>query len=615
MNKNNRYRSFLFIVLIASLIIGTSGFIGQGKTGSKPLRAGEGRDGPWWMKSTALSVQGRMPSLKSKKWWRKAQNLSPGETLILDEGGEARDRMAVRIESYDLGGGTKAEILVWTIDDDGDNSLKAGGDFHDDCYLYDLNRDGQVDLMVDYADENGDGQADFMEVRYFERGYLVKGWFGYDFEHIGEIIKFKNPLDLMAERFSQNFSGKKLYFKNIYQGSKRSWWPAEICPAASFDLNNDSLTDLVVHFNLEDEATGPVIGSLDISYDADRNNSLENPFHYDLGLVLEGKQEYNLEEFRIYSDKRRPPQEALAIPYEMILDQIQGYQAQRAGLSWKEFPDEKLDRQPESKGFEGHGIGWLWERRQLAGSSSNIQKWNVRREVAYNLDGSVELYYSQLDQKIHLFGAEEGWLPIGNFAGMPAVGEIRYFDTDGNGFFDRREIYLASSSRPVFVLSSRKEKSQKLSFDFDLQRLSEFYLNEALPAAVSQTDKLIQAMKECYTYEPPAGFLQALSQASLSERCFLQEYYSLMYFINLRDHFLTIVNQILFQELPQDDRGRPVGDLHPKVFQDPRQVWKPLKSDLAWKLAKLLSELEQTYAEAETDEFVEIIKKINELGL
>ncbi len=615
MEKNNKYRFFLLIILIAGLIVSTSGFIGKGKIENKPLRAGEGRDGPWWMKQTALSDKGRMSSLKSKKWWQKVQNLRPGETLILDEGGEARDRMAVRIESYILDQGSKAEILVWIIDDDGNDSLKNSGDFHDDCYLYDLNRDGQVDLMLDYADENGDGQADFMEVRYFERGYLVKGWFGYDFENIGEIIKFKNPLDLMAERFNQNFSGKKLYFKNIYQSLRRGWWPAEICPAASFDLNGDSLTDLVVHFNLKDEVAGPVIGSLDISYDIDQNNSLEKPFHYDLGLVLEGKQEFDLEEFRIYSSKRRPPQEAMTIPYEMILDQIKGYQVQTAGLSWKEFPDEKLDRQSEAKEFQGQGIGWLRERKQLDGSSSNIQKWNVRREVASNLDGSVELYYSELDQKIHLFGAEEGWLPIGNFAGLPAIGEIRYFDTDGNGFFDRREIYLANSSRPVFVLSSRKDHGQKLTFDFDLQRLSEFYLNVVLPEAVSKTDKLLQAMKDCYVYEPPPGLHQALSQASLPEKCFLQEYYSLMYFINLRDHFLTLANQILFQELPRDNQGRPVGDLHPKVFQDPRQVWKPLKSDLAWRLTKLLTELDQAYAEAETDKFVELIKEINELGL
>jgi hypothetical protein len=613
MKKNRRWRFLCFAVFILSLFISTSGFLKPEKATDRPLKAGEGRRGPWWMKQTALSAEGRMASLRSRKWWKKTRELKPGETMMLEEGGEARDRMAVRIESYELERGNGIEVLVWLIDDDGNDSLKTGGDFHDDCYLYDLNRDAQVDLMVDYADENGDGQADFMEVRYFERGYLVQGWFGYDFENIGEIIKFKNPLDLLAERFNQNFSGKKLYFKNLYQSSNRSWWPAEVCPAASFDLNDDSLSDLVVRSNLQAGAGGPFIGSLEVSYDLDRSNTLEDPFHYDLGLVLEGQQDFDLNEFRIYSSKRRPPQEVFAIPYGKILEQVKEYKVRAAGLSWKEFPGERLNRQIELKKLEGQGIGWSWERRKLESSSSNIQKWNVRREVASGLDGSVELYYSELDQKIHLFRSEEGWLPLGNFAGMPVIGEIRYLDTDNNGFFDRREVYLANSSRPVLVLPARKEKSRKLSLD--LNQLSEFYLNEALAAAMSRTDKLLQAMKEIYSYEPPPGYLQALNQTNLSEKRYLQEFYSLMYFINLRDHFLTIANQTLFQELSEDDQGRPVGDLHPRVFKDPRQVGQPLKSDRAWELARLLSELEKAYAEAEEEGFIEIIKKIKDLRL
>lgn len=563
------------------------------------------------MKVTALNTEGRLSSLKTKKWWKKTLELKPGEMLILEEGGEARDRMAVRLESYELEDGRKIEVLVWAIDDDGNESLKSGGDFHDDCYLYDLNRDGQVDLMVDYADENEDGQADFLEVRRFERGYLVQTWVGYDLEGVGEIINFRNPLELMAGIFRQNLNGKKLHFENTYNQTGRSWRPYGVCPVASFDLNNDGLADLLIRVSLKQEAAEPVISTIEISYDADRGNTQDKPFHYDLGLTLSGKHFFNLDEYRLYSPKRRPPQEVFSVPYEKVNNLVKDLEISEAGFSWKEHPDESLDRDAVWKEQEGQGIGWSWERRELPATSPCIQKWNVRREVA-SAGGPLEFYYSQVDHRIHLFRAEEGWLPMGYLAGMPRVGEVRYFDTNGNGYFDRREIYLTSSTRPVLVLPMAEDQNRKLPFDLNL--ISEFYLQEALPAALASLETFQAAMKKIYAYDPPPGLAAALSRANPAEKCYLQELNNLLYFINLRDHLLTVANQTLFQELARDLEGRPVGDLHPRVFKDPRRVTELLPSDRAWELAKLLTELERAYGQGQAEQFEKVIDRIKKLG-
>ncbi|MDH7492864.1 MAG: hypothetical protein QHH44_03180 [Candidatus Saccharicenans sp.] len=602
--------SFLLILLFGLFSLSAASLLAQ-KKAVRPLKPGEEGRGPWWMKATALTSEGRLPSLKSRRWWKKTLELKPGDSLMLDEGDEARERMAVRLESYELEEGRAVEVLVWAIDDDGNDSLKAGGDFHDDCYLYDLNRDGQVDLMVDYADENQDGQADFMEVRYFERGYLVRGWFGYDFENIGELMKFKNPLELMAENFSQNLHGQKLYFKNVYDRANRSWQPAEVCPLASFDRNGDGLSDLVVRFNLDPESAEPVIGSLEISFDVDHSNNQDHPFHYDLGLVLSSRQLYNQDEYRIYSGKRRPPQEVSAIPYDKILDRLRDIEATAAGFSWKEYPDENLEKNKSWPELEGQGIGWSWERKGLPLASASRQKWNVRREVASSASGQVEFYYSPVDQKIHLLGAEEGWLPIGYLAGLPRLGEIRYFDTDGNGYFDRREIYLAASTRPVLVLPLTEDRNVKLPFD--LNRISDFYLNEVLPAAQARSEAYLRAIKKVHNYDPPPGFLEAWNRVGPSERRYLQDFISLLAFINLRDYLLTVVNQTLFQELARDSQGRPLGDLHPRLFRDPKQVGQTLSSDRAWKLARLLTELELAYGLGQVERFEEIIGQIKVL--
>lgn len=610
MNKQTRKHLFKLFLISCLILIEAAGLWSQ-KTSTRPLRAGDESRGPWWMKATALNTEGRLPSLRTRKWWKKSLELKPGESLIPEESGEARGRLAVRVESYELDGGEKVEVLVMIIDDDADGSLKAGGDYHDDCYLYDLNRDGWVDLMVDYADEDGDGQADFMEVRYFERGYLTRAWFGYDFDGTGEMIKFRNPVELMAEVFSFNLAGRKLYFKNVYARENRSWRPAEVSHLASFDFDGDGLSDMVVRANLSRDKTEPVIASLEISHDVDRSSTLARPFHYDLGLVLELRLPFDLNKFRIFSPKRRPPQEAFAVPFDEVKDLIKEAEPGSTGFSWREYPDENLEKNLEWKQLEGQGIGWIQERHWLSSAVPVVQKWNVRREIA-TAEGPVEFYYSEGDFRLHLFRAEEGWLPAGNLAGLPRLLEIRYFDSDRNGYFDRREVYLVNSTRPVLVLPLNQDGIKKIPFDLNL--ISEIYLKEALPKRVAVVEAFLGAMKKIYSYEQPPELNSALEKATPGERVFLQEIYCLLYFINLRDHFLTMANQVLFQELSVGPDRLPAGDLHPRVLTDPRQVFQPLKSDRAWELARLLTCLEEAFGQNQLEVFQKTVERIKALG-
>ncbi|MGC9055657.1 MAG: hypothetical protein ACP5J6_02185 [Candidatus Saccharicenans sp.] len=631
MKSTNNRMAILLVVALAFFIFWPAGLNAQKKI-TRPLRAGEESAGPWWMRITALSVDGRMASWKTKKWWKKALALRPGESFLVEEKGEAHNRLLVKSEVYQQDNGEQASALVLVIDDNGDGSVLSGGDFRDDCYLYDLNRDGLVEVMVDYADENNNGQADYMEIRIFDRGHLVRGWFGYDLDGLGEIFKFKNPLDLFYEKFTQNLSGHKLYFKNVFNPISGTWAPADICPLATFDLNQDGLSDLVIRANLQPassmskpnfyfepinfwskEQQPIVIRSLEISFDADRGNSLERPFNYDLGLILEGKQAFDYENFKMSSSMRRPPQEVYTIPRDKLLEMIKTYKSTTAGLSWKEFSDESLPTSPAREELEGQGLGWVFERRPLLSTSPNIQKWNVRREVVDNLNGPVELYYSELDQNIHLFGAREGWLPIGHLAGWPRVGEIRYFDTDGDGFFDRREVYLANSSRPVLILTAQQEKAKKITTD--LKELSDFYLKEVLPQAIERDQKLIEAMKEVYAYEPPAEVKQSLENVSLSQKRYLLDVYSLLYYLSLRDYYLTLSNQALFKEGTEKEDKSYYGDLYPGQLKNPRSVATTLKSDQAWELSRLLTQMDMAFGQADVEKIIGLLKKIKDLRL
>ncbi|HRD01241.1 MAG TPA: hypothetical protein PLP57_01185 [Candidatus Saccharicenans sp.] len=591
----------------------------------KALRAGQEKAGSWWMKQTAMSPDGRLGSLKSKKWWKNALGLKAGESFIIQEKGEAKDRMMIRAESYSHKDGYLVQALVWIIDDDGDGSLASGGDFNQDCYLYDLNRDGLVDIMVDYADEDGDGQADFMEIRFYEGGYLARVWGGYDYDKIGEIFKFTSPLDLMAGNFLENLSGDKLYFKNVFNPLTGTFWPANTCPLASYDLNQDGLSDLVIGSQVlpagekgdfikplsgwSKELMDPVIRSLEVSFDLSGENNQEKVFNYNFGLLQAGGVAFDLESWRNFSLLRRPPQEVFFIPRENLKELIYSYEPEVAGFSWREYSDDSSGRAASREENQGEGIGWLPERVRLPGTSSCVQKWNVRREVAGQLNGPVEFYYSELDQKIHLFGSEEGWCQIGNMAGCPALGEIQYFDADHDGFYDRLEVYLVNSARPVLTVAPAKLEARKIPFD--LKKLQDYYQTEVLPRAFERDNRLLQAMKGLYDFEPPAGLLEEMERAAGSEKRYLLDVYCLLYFINLRDHFLAQANQVLFRPGP----GTSQGDLDPFQVRSPREVGSSLRSDTAWQLAGLLSRLDKAWSQVDLESVIQVLQEIKKLKL
>ena len=141
-----------------------------------PLLLGQEAQGPWWMQETALSPTGGL-RLDTKPWWGKAAALETGASFQVEGG-----RSLVRRETFKDRSGHPQDAIVWVIDDDEDGSLASGGDRDSDCYVADYGRDGTVDRMVDYLDDDGDHDPDEMDIRYFVDGELRYTWFGMDLD-------------------------------------------------------------------------------------------------------------------------------------------------------------------------------------------------------------------------------------------------------------------------------------------------------------------------------------------------------------------------------------------------------------------------------------------------
>ena len=122
---------------------------------------------PWWMAETAITPEGEL-RIADKPWWPRAQALAVGEQFVVRSDDPGGGLMLVRREQRKM---VPAEtMIVWIIDDDGDmDPANPQPDTDSDCYVADYGGDGVVDNMLDYMDEDSDGEADIMEIPLFHR--------------------------------------------------------------------------------------------------------------------------------------------------------------------------------------------------------------------------------------------------------------------------------------------------------------------------------------------------------------------------------------------------------------------------------------------------------------
>lgn len=639
-----RWKTFVGSGLVAALAAGLAAGAGPQEKApekapvEKRLRAGQDAQGPWWMKATALGQDGRIASLKSKRWWKKAAALKTGESFVVEERGEGKDRMLVRRETFTIRAGRQVEAVVWVIDDGGNGSALTGGDKSDDCYVADYDADGTVDRMVDWIDNDADGTPDAMDIRYFTDGRLNYAWFGTDLDRDGKMWSVRGYEYQGESYFESDPYGDNIFYMNKFNPERGTWVPISECPFAFYDTDGDGESETVVRVSAVPLGYDPVkdpdyannafgrawekavadagIVNVRYSFDIDRGSDKQNPLHFEMGFNLVGKMPYRVPGLEHFNAERRPPQETMVVPWEDMRAVADAYPARETGFSWHENYDDTT-----AIGFAEHkrndwrweGVFWVWERRFMENTGGPCQKWNVRREWLGKPSSKRELYYSEVDRRIHLFGAEEGWCQLGNFSGLGPLGEIRMFDTDRNGYFDRWEVYLSNSSRPVRVTQVRDEKARRI--DFDPDKISEFYLKDVLPLARSENDKLLAALDAVRPFDVPAGLKAALTDGPENYRRYAQDVLRELTYQAFRDYYGTQANQILLKD-SEDKSGKEfLGDLRWLIKGKRNDIEATANSMTAWRLARLLDELDIAYGQGDYDRACGIIGEIAKLGM
>jgi len=315
-----------------------------------------------------------------------------------------------------------------------------------------------------------------------------------------------------------------------------------------------------------------------------------------------GAEPYEFRGMRHYNPRRRPPQTTCVIPHDRLRAIGGRFPARETGFSWHEHYDDTIaiGHGPwKDEDWRWEGVFWIWERRFMENTGGPCQKWNVRREWRGSATDRRELYYSGVDRRIHLRGATEGWIQVGNFAGQGELFEIRMLDTSGNGYFDRWEVWSPDSPVPVRVTSVRDEKVERISLDYD--RLVERYTEEILPEAMAANERLLAAMSRVKPFDVPASLTEALQSDSPNHRRYVQDVIREVQYQDLRWHLHEQAHEVI--------RTAKMDDLRPLPEDARRSTWN---SQTAWQVIRHLQEMDIAYGEGEYERACVILAELKE---
>lgn len=537
--------------------------------------------GPWWMAETAMNGDGGI-DLTSKPWWPHAEALQPGESFAIPSGSEGGGLMLIqcRLRERD----PSQAMIVWILDDDGDmDPENPAGDLDNDCYVADYGRDGIADRMVDYMSADDDGVPDEMDIRYYIDGELRRAWFGEDLDGDGAMWDLID-CEYTGDFFESDPYGDNLIYMNKYDPARRSWVPISECPFSFHDTDGDGRSDTVVRFSAAPLAFDPdadpdyansraryegpynpameSIGLVNVrySFDIDNQSSEATPLDYEMGFNMTGAQPYDYPGMAHANPLRRPPRETVRAPHGGVLAIADNYPAEQTGFSWMEYPDASIRIGHPSKPEDDRrweGVFWTWSRRIMHNTGGPVQHWNMRREFMDAPSTRRELYYSPVDRRLHLKGAPEGWMRVGCLTGDENLGEVRTFDTDGDGYFDRWEYYMAGNPVPYRTADAPHAANVDLGDDWDAIRAH--YNQTALPEAIRLNRQLIESMESipAIAAEPlPPYFGKAMDNASSpGERRYVLDLMREHRFIQFRAILRDRAARAMRANEPADSRG------------------------------------------------------------
>lgn len=350
--------------------------------------------------------------------------------------------------------------VMWIDDDDDMKQGDLEGDLDSDCMLVDRNKDGkyghEMDFIVDFGDEDGDGDADIQVI--VDNADLSKTAVSFpghymivvdtDDDKVFNYINWNKILLKCWEHnglshFFEDYLGQSLFLKmhtstfNINDIQKN--WEN---PFLFFDPDNDNISEYAIRVcdthkvikdipphpengNIKDEDRGIIfdgyIDHADISFDMDNDNAPGNEFDFDMSFRFKGKGFSYIDQKHVFKslrglegtdkyfyDQRWRNNEVLLYPghdtaYDLVFNEGEW------DFCWFTFDeDDDCHRWERVELYEPLNLFKIGQRNGGIDNNRQSDATGDRGEWDTDNSGKGNLYVSKFDGRLHLYGAEWG---------------------------------------------------------------------------------------------------------------------------------------------------------------------------------------------------------------
>ncbi|HUW15657.1 MAG TPA: hypothetical protein VMW94_01150 [Actinomycetes bacterium] len=348
----------------------------------------------------------------------------PGTPLTKDLDGDGDPDLADFVDTDPKH--TVRPMVVRVLDDDDDMGPDGLGDLDSDCYVADWGGDGSINRAVDYWDEDADGDVDRQDL-YYEPG----AW------HYGNRVELVVVRDVGDDnrlwytrnyeyqqrpcQWQSDFNGDEMFCMFYYDRVAQRFMPQLEAPFTHHDLDGDGVSEMTIQF-LGDGAS---VRSIRFSFDADNDGDRGNPRDYDFSLNCRGSVPVPEEWSRTETLRNgEVTGRYLDWPHARELCETGVWSSCR--LCWDEVDNNvNIASAAERDHERWEGVGGY-----------QMREGNKRWETDEDFSGGMKLYYWPVDRRLHLFGAESGYINVDYDHDSRTDAIIRYADRDGDGFFD-----------------------------------------------------------------------------------------------------------------------------------------------------------------------------------
>ncbi len=404
----------------------------------------------------------------------KIKALPPGERLFVDTNGDGKKDEVWFIDTAARHTAEARPILVRAIDEDGDMDLDGRADLDSDLYVADYHADGTVDVILDYQDNDGDNDLDEMayyfyqaEHSFFGKDILRVWWLRDDGDDnlLGYDVNYTYYQNLCQYRC--HWGGDETLVAFGLKAGEKEWASAWENPFLFYDPDGDWCSEVVLRI----EGRGDQIRALRYSFDADNDADERHAHDYDFSITAITEENTPLLLPTGPGGVERTTLRGLPTQAWLGRGHAQEFVTKapwyRALLTWDEMnanTDGNVENDPNER-WEGIIAQGNEDFKRVGGPACS--KLNKRNELSVKPSLPLTLYYDRTDRRLHLKGANRGWLDVDfDYDGKVDM-KYAYRDDDQDGIFDRRQLDLDADGQPDFDWPMQGKGVREIPLEFE----------------------------------------------------------------------------------------------------------------------------------------------------